>query len=565
MKPHGGKPKYEAKYFADKSLYVLYDNPMEGKRRDGIKEHQPASSILNLDMVDDTRHSRHAASSQIFAKTDSMSARSGSIMTSSSSQQRKARLEALRSLPRSGDLRKATMMLLEKDGRAPSNLLDALTGTVIIVNAVVLGLTADIQWAGWQTLEYFFTAFFLGEMLVKMHRLGIRSYFFGHDRWWNCFDFFIVMIALADAGLTIYVRVTQGGDSVDLGQFTQIKMLRLGRLGRLVRLLRFRFFAELKVMIQGVFAGLRVLFWAVVLFFSFIYFLAIILRNVVGDEKVENGGNPLVHQSFGKVPWAMFTLFMCLTDGCTAPDGTPLATHLFNHHGAVFLLGYMLVVLFVTIGLFNLIMAIFVDNVMESKRQHRQEDRAMDRLSVESRLRRTIRQCCMEQGLMETLGRDIGVCTVATGDVSMHWNAAYAKGAADDSRLDINPDNISMTRDMFCNLLSHPKMDQILEQLDVETCNRVELFDVLDADMSGELDLEEIISGLLSLRGPAEKKDAVGALLCARCLMQQQRALRDEVHQQFQACLAGQRHIRSHLAYLTGGPPSNSHEKASRN
>merc|ERR1711879_349552 len=79
---------------------------------------------------------------------------------------------------------------------------------------------------------------------------------------------------------------------------------------------------------------------------------------------------------------------------------------------------------------------------------------------------------------------------------------------------------IGMSRSSFCHLLSHPDLEHLLEDLDIETCNPVELFDVLDADMSGELDIEEIISGLLSLRGPAEKKDAVGALLCGRVTQQ---------------------------------------------
>ena len=36
-----------------------------------------------------------------------------------------------------------------------------------------------------------------------------------------------------------------------------------------------------------------------------------------------------------------------------------------------------------------------------------------------------------------------------------------------------------------------------------------DLFDVLDADMSGELEFEEMIDGLLKCRGPASKTDII--------------------------------------------------------
>merc|ERR1712232_1379367 len=62
-----------------------------------------------------------------------------------------------------------------------------------------------------------------------------------------------------------------------------IKSIRLCRLARLVRLLRFKVFYELKMMIQGVFAGLRVLSWAVVLLFFFVYALGVAIRMTIGS------------------------------------------------------------------------------------------------------------------------------------------------------------------------------------------------------------------------------------------------------------------------------------------
>merc|ERR1740121_3510829 len=112
---------------------------------------------------------------------------------------------------------------------------------------------------------------------------GCHGYFMGADWIWNRFDFFCICMGLFDLGVTYYLKYFgEGGAKLD--GILLLKMLRLGRLTRLVRLLRFKIFHELKMMLQGVFSGGRVLFWAVVLLFVVIYLLGIIMRKLVGDS-----------------------------------------------------------------------------------------------------------------------------------------------------------------------------------------------------------------------------------------------------------------------------------------
>ena len=47
----------------------------------------------------------------------------------------------------------------------------------------------------------------------------------------------------------------------------------------------------------------------------------------------------------------------------------------------------------------------------------------------------------------------------------------------------------------------------------IETATKSELFDVLDADMGGELTLSELRNGLMRLRGPITKSDIVAVRL----------------------------------------------------
>lgn len=118
-------------------------------------------------------------------------------------------------------------------------------------------------------------------------------------------------------------------------------------------------------MIQGVFTGLRVLFWAVVLLIGIVYLLGVVSKTLFSD-------NP----EFQTVPRAMFTSFRCFTDGCSTYDGAPLQEKLFRDSDFyfIFVLLYILLFLFVTIGIFNLIMAVFIDNVTDGSTKKRQQE-----------------------------------------------------------------------------------------------------------------------------------------------------------------------------------------------
>merc|ERR1740123_1905562 len=71
------------------------------------------------------------------------------------------------------------------------------------------------------------------------------------------------------------------GESVSLRQFSILRLSRLMRITRIVRLLKLNFFKDLTIMINGVFAGLKTLFWAFVLLLIIIYVVGVMLRQVI--------------------------------------------------------------------------------------------------------------------------------------------------------------------------------------------------------------------------------------------------------------------------------------------
>eukprot|EP00913_Durusdinium_trenchii_P032259 g30204.t1 len=207
-----------------------------------------------------------------------------------------------------------------------------------------------------------------------------------------------------------------------------IKVLRLGRVCRLIRVMRFGAVRELRVIILGVLSGVRVLFWAIALLFFTVFLMGVSLRILfdskertkmqqpsnlkhacpvlalsagltgqtptlgrgifprfylrwqcyftLGDPCARKGmdsvgaktGVAELKQSqepeFTDVPSAMFTAFRCVTDGCSDYLGAPLHERLRRVYGDVVIPIYMVLFLFVVIGIFNLIMAVFLDSVL---------------------------------------------------------------------------------------------------------------------------------------------------------------------------------------------------------
>merc|ERR1712083_1108033 len=76
--------------------------------------------------------------------------------------------------------------------------------------------------------------------------------------------------------------------------------------------------------------------------------------------------------------------------------------------------------------------------------------------------------------------------------------------------------DVVVTREIFNAWLMDPDMLTLLEECDIETATKFELFDVLDVDMGGSLGIPELVGGLMRLRGPVSKSDIVAVRLTVR-------------------------------------------------
>eukprot|EP00929_Paragymnodinium_shiwhaense_P037068 TRINITY_DN19813_c0_g2_i1.p1 TRINITY_DN19813_c0_g2~~TRINITY_DN19813_c0_g2_i1.p1 ORF type:complete len:843 (+),score=208.59 TRINITY_DN19813_c0_g2_i1:118-2646(+) len=431
--------------------------------------------------------------------------------------------------------------------------VDMAMAVVILANTMTLGLGADVEWVALEYAELGFNIFFVLEVCFKLWDKGLRQYFMGADRTWHVFDFGLSILAAMDISFLLLSETASLNENVTL-----IRLVRLARLQRFVKLLRYKLFHELNIMVKGVAAGFRTLFWAILLLGFMVYFTGLVLRMTIGfdvDSCVETPDScsrPMrFHMTqtdmslpFNTMPNAMLTVFRCVTGDCSSPSGTPLTVILTDIYGALFVLPYCLTYLFVTFGLFNLIMAMFVDTVMEASRLKRRMNEDKESVRVASQLQTIALKIF---GIEEADGRPRSHCfrvlsklqdyfTVDTGD-----NGVGAQNAA------LAEFNLQVSRSMFEKVVCEKEVSGILDDLEIGNGDRRELFDVLDADGSGNLDLQELISGLLKLRGGADKSDVVAALLCIRALQRSTKEQMTQIYEQGSELLERHDELADHI------------------
>merc|ERR1712025_1089830 len=75
-----------------------------------------------------------------------------------------------------------------------------------------------------------------------------------------------------------------------------------------------------------------------------------------------------------------------------------------------------------------------------------------------------------------------------------------------------------MTRESFEGAMRDPTIKRILNELDIDEVDQQDLFDALDADGNDRLEIEELLQGVMKMRGKARKVDVVATRLMLKTL-----------------------------------------------
>lgn len=402
-----------------------------------------------------------------------------------------------------------SLKLMTLEDIPQSFILEFAPAFVILVNAVVIGvsLDQDPEALQWQVLEWFFTAIFSMEALMRMRLLGCSNYFTGADSGWNYFDLMCLACAYTDIIVTASLQLSDGDSSSGLDGIMLIKILRLGRVCRLIRVMRFGAVRELRVIILGVLSGIRVLFWAIVLLFFTVYVVGVSARMIIPEE-----------EEFKSTQAAMMTIFRCVTDGCSTIGGAPLQEKLRDYYGVGFMLIYMVLFLFVVIGIFNLIMAVFLDSVLNDHEARELQELGEKSQEMEKHISNVISTLVAGQRIDLDADKPKSLCEWICSFCKRKKSARKAAEVASKVQREMNQE-VVVARADFTKWLEYPEMMEMLSFCKIETATKYDLFDVLDAEMCDELNFHELVDGLMRLRGPITKVDVIALRLKMRYLV----------------------------------------------
>lgn len=400
--------------------------------------------------------------------------------------------------------------------------VEYLVGVVICLNTITIGASIGSSSYFLDVCEYIFTAIFTLELVVKLVDAGPFVLYFCHEWKWNLFDTIIVALAWVNI---IFVLTRSG--VTDISNFSLLRLFRLLRLARLVRLIRM--FKELSLIVQGLLGGLSTLFWALVLYAGFAYTLAVLLTQAMkhGNDyevlSVEDSD-----ELFGSVLKSMWTVFRCLSGDCQTHAAYPLTPLLEAQLGTAFPILYMIVYIVISFGLFNLIMAVLVENTLRAAKFNYQKIAALrhrEDVRLGQKLKKLVRKLCQENSTptpvrAKTLGR-----IKSSHIMKMTSRSLRAKGDV----VGAFGGNTNVSREVWFKVISDPDVQKLVEDLGIAYVDFSGLYEILDADGNGKVDAKEIVRGILKVRGEARRGDVIAIQLALRAVQCRLRSYEQQV------------------------------------
>jgi len=367
-------------------------------------------------------------------------------------------------------------------------VFDLFFACMIVLNSLFIGFQTEYrmrtigqtpQPSAFPAIEKAFVAAFTVELAVRM--LALKASFFSpKSMWWNLFDLALVVMSLVELALE---GSTSGGDAPE-GGGKVIRMFRMARVFRIVRVLRF--LAELRIMVLLIVHSVRSLFWLMVLLCLILYVFSVFFTQGVTDH-LSSGGSVAAEEElrlyYGGLGTSALTLFTSITGGVSWSEVLqPLEAV-----GWPFTALFIAFVSFCVFSVLNIVTGVFVDGAIQRSAQERDL-----RLEKEKEQKKVYVSMLMD--LLEEID------SAGTGVI---------------------------TREELAEAFKSEKVRYSFSVLDIDISDSNYLFDMLDLDRSGEVDMDEFVSGCLRLKGNAKSIDIHTLMLEIRHLMRKWEAFID--------------------------------------
>lgn len=367
------------------------------------------------------------------------------------------------------------------------------------LNAFIIGLEQELSNSEggiadrlpWYMLELIFAGVFTVEIVMRITTLRLK--FLGDI--WNICDVVVVAAACVDA---LVLQPAKMGGKARL--LTTLRVMRIIRLVRLVRM--FKFFRELWLLVGGLVNSIKALAWICLILLLLIYVCSVVATTEIGQNDATYGNGPSYDgmvwpykEYFGTVFKSMFTLFQVMTLDGWCDD---VVRHIM-HFQPVLASFFMVFLVLTAFGLMNVVIGCIVENTLAAATV---ADEAIEKELSEKR-RKALDQL---QVMLELSDSN------RSGDISMQ-----ELQAASQSRV----------------------VQAQLQALDVRMSEIEQLFELLDYEKRGKVDLKKFIISCRELVGGAKRRDIAQVEITVGTLTQRLDSLDRKFH-----------HIESEVAAL---------------
>mmetsp|Transcript_3368 Transcript_3368/g.7728 ORF Transcript_3368/g.7728 Transcript_3368/m.7728 type:complete len:583 (+) Transcript_3368:189-1937(+) len=352
-----------------------------------------------------------------------------------------------------------------------SHYFQIASGVLVLTYTLVIGVQSHMDMVSalqgcptvdWRaTSDIVFTSIFLFEVLLRMS--AERLFFLrGPGRVWNFFDLLVVVSGLVELAGVFEMNLTF------------LRILRSVRAIRVLRVIRiFRFFAELRWMAASIFTCLVSLIWAFILLLTVMYIFAVVLMQGAGDylrqgQSVPDEVRIALEEDFAGIFRTIFSLTQAISGGRSWGEYAEPFVTINPAYGV----GFTVFVVFVIFGVLNILTGVFVQNTSAVAHYDRE-------LIIEEEMKRNESTTNQIRSLFSELDKD------KNGTISL--------------------------RELKKNL-SDSRVKAYFGVMGLDVQEATGLFNLLDADESGEVGIEEFIMTCMRLKGQAKSIDLAAML-----------------------------------------------------
>jgi Ca2+-binding EF-hand superfamily protein len=355
----------------------------------------------------------------------------------------------------------------------------------------------------WVAIEVCFVSYYTLEVVVRGWKER-TAFLFGRERLWNLFDCLSVSASIVCLSLAKDFDVST-------------EYLRLVRITKGFRVLRVvRFSGTLRAMVASIISSMLHVLWAVCITFLVLYFFAVVIASEIAgffqQTSVSSDSGPDVSDFLPYYASLLDTtlyLFMCITGGI---DWETMAVPLLCVHPMLMLV-FVMYIAFMTFGVLNVVVGIVVAKTQENA----DKDREL----------LTQAEVAQEREALKRM-RDIFYEADQDGDNTLSWEE-------------------------FVEYLADDKVAAFFRTVGLDVNVARALFQLLDADDSNAVNIEEFVHGCSRLKGYARSID-VNMLLYQT----------EKLQNQFLDCMDSLGRELTRLAEVHDLPPSELTRKKSR-